>query len=134
MISTVKQIECILYVSDQQRSKVFYTQLLGKEPELDVQGMTAFRLSESTRLGLMPADGMAKILLPSTPHPKLGDGIPRCELYLQVDDVEAQFSRIVSLQIKLISRPLPRDWGDTVCYLADPDGHIIALAQPTHNQ
>jgi hypothetical protein len=30
---------------------------------------------------------------------------------------------------KEISPILPRDWGDTVCYVSDIDGHIIAFAE-----
>jgi uncharacterized glyoxalase superfamily protein PhnB len=30
---------------------------------------------------------------------------------------------------KLITEPEDRDWGDRVCYFADPDGHILAFAK-----
>lgn len=36
----------ILYVSDQNRSAAFYGRVLGLKPQLDVPGMTEFRLSE----------------------------------------------------------------------------------------
>jgi len=48
--------------------------------------MTEFMLSDACRLGLMPDDGIAKILADKTRHRGTGSGIPRCELYLRVAD------------------------------------------------
>lgn len=119
----------ILYVSDLERSKLFYGRILQKEPVLDVPGMTEFMLSENFKLGMMPEAGIAKILTPLTRHPDEGNGIPRCELYLMVDNPEESVRRAVSAGAKLISAASSRDWGDTVGYCADPDGHIIAFAR-----
>ena len=47
----------ILYIADQERSKNFYSQVLGTEPVLHVPGMTEFQLTESAKLGLMPETG-----------------------------------------------------------------------------
>lgn len=71
-------IEFILYVSDQRLSKEFYSKVLQFKPSLDVSGMTEFTLAENIKLGLMPNDGIAKILTPKVPHPAEGSGIPGC--------------------------------------------------------
>ncbi len=44
----------ILYVRDQAASARFYGSVLEQEPTLDVPGMTEFRLSAESVLGLMP--------------------------------------------------------------------------------
>ena len=119
----------ILYVADQQRSKRFYEKILQKKPVLDVQGMTEFLLTDNFKLGLMPEDGIEKILTPHTSHPKLGNGIPRCEFYLFVDDPEEMLRLAVSAGAKEISKSKIRDWGDMAAYCADPDGHIITFAK-----
>ena len=80
------QVEFILYVKDQVRSRGFYRTLLGMEPVLDVPGMTEFDLG-GCKLGLMPENGIARIITPALPNPKTGSGIPRCELYLLVVDL-----------------------------------------------
>lgn len=121
--------EFILYVTNQERSKQFYEQLLNREPTLDVEGMTEFNLSASTKLGLMPENGIAKILGNKTPHPKTGSGIPRCELYLKVKNANAYIERGLMFGGKLISPLKKRDWGDKVGYISDLDGHIIAFAE-----
>jgi predicted enzyme related to lactoylglutathione lyase len=127
----INHIQFILYVSNQEKSKNFYQILFNKKPTLDVIGMTEFTLNDFTKIGLMPNGGIAKIISSKLPHPELGNGIPRCELYLTIDDLEKNLERILKAGAKLISPILLRDWGDMVVYIADFDGHIIALASKT---
>lgn len=127
-------LEIILYVADQQRSADFYSQLFRRLPDLDVPGMTAFNISEKCALGLMPNKGIEKILTNKTPSPDSGNGIPRCELYLSVDDLELEFHNALKTGAKLISPIEDRNWGDKVCYFADYDGHIIAFAERIKNE
>lgn len=124
-------MEClfILYVADQGRSSRFYRQLLQKEPVLEVPGMTEFELSSDTKLGLMPETGIAKIIGDQMPHPSLGNGVPRSELYLSVADAQEYYSRAVAAGAKEVSGLAARDWGESVAYVADPDGHILAFSQ-----
>jgi uncharacterized glyoxalase superfamily protein PhnB len=120
--------EIILYVADQKRSADFYRAVLQKEPTLDVPGMTEFQLSQDTLLGLMPEKGISK-LLTGMRDPAEGNGIPRCELYLFHEDPSAAFHNAVKAGAFSISDAQPRDWGYTVSYCADPDGHVIAFAK-----
>lgn len=123
------QSEFILYVENQEKSTGFYTKLFRKEPVLNVPGMTEFQLNETTKLGLMPNSGIQKILQDKTPDPASGNGIPRCELYFFVENLEETFENAINCGAKLISPIEERNWGDWVCYFADPDGHILAFAQ-----
>jgi len=132
-MSVYPKIEFILYVESQQESTLFYAKIFRKDPVLNVPGMTEFQLSENCRLGLMPNSGIQKILQNSTLHPDLGKGIPRCELYLYVEDLQHEFINAVQSGAKLISPVEDRDWGDAVCYFADPDGHIFAFAKPNNS-
>jgi len=118
----------ILYVEDQKRSTEFYRQVLGKEPVLDVPGMTEFELTGDTLLGLMPVEGIAKLLGDSVPHPGEGRGIPRCELYLYLENPQEVYEKCLVLGATGIAGVALRNWGDYAGYLADPDGHILALA------
>jgi predicted enzyme related to lactoylglutathione lyase len=119
----------ILYVADQARSKDFYQQVLSIAPSLDVPGMTEFDLGGNCKLGLMPEKGIAKILGPSVPDPAGGNGIPRCELYLTVEDPQKYFDRALACGARLVSPLALRGWGDQAAYLSDHDGHIIAFAK-----
>ncbi|HRN93435.1 MAG: hypothetical protein M9931_10570 [Chitinophagales bacterium] len=124
----IAHFETILYVSSQQASTEFYTKLFRIQPTLNVPGMTEFTVSKNCKLGLMPNAGIEKILLGKTPNPSSGNGIPRCELYLLVENIELEFENALRSGAKLISPIEARNWGDTVCYFADLDGHIIAFA------
>lgn len=125
----MKEIEFILYVANQERSTTFYHHLLKLVPITNVEGMTEFQLMPAVKLGLMPVKNVAKVLKSKMPHPSEGDGIPRCELYLKVTSAEKFLQRAIELGGELISEIEPRDWGDSVGYLADLDGHIIAIAE-----
>ena len=121
------QVEIILYVKDQLKSKLFYENFLGFSPFLDVPGMTSFQLNEHTRLGLMPENGIAKIISPPMPHPENGSSIPRCELYIEVENLEKSCEILLNAQAKLISPIEMRSWGEKVAYFADLDSHVIAV-------
>lgn len=119
----------VLYVEDQARARSFYARVLGVEPTLDVPGMTELPLADGVTLGLMPSDGIARILGDAMPHPSEGHGIPRCELYLRVDDAAAVHARALAAGARAIDELRERSWGERVSYLADPDGHVVAIAQ-----
>lgn len=127
----IQFIETILYVNDQQVSTDFYTRLFRQDPVLNVPGMTEFELAANCKLGLMPNQGIAKIIGEKMPHPASGNGIPRCELYLLVADVALEYEHALQLGAQLIQPLTAMDWGDSVCYFADPDGHVIAFAART---
>ena len=118
----------ILYVADQRMSREFYARVLERKPVLDVTGMTEFRLNDTCSLGLMPEAGIARILGNRLPDPATGKGIPRAELYLRDPDPVAALERLVSAGGREVSPAAERNWGDTVSYGADPDGHVIAFA------
>jgi uncharacterized glyoxalase superfamily protein PhnB len=125
----ITRFEIILYVRHQQRSTEFYKEVLEQEPTLCVEGMTEFTLHPNLILGLMPEGGIATILQDKTPHPSLGSGIPRCELYIDCNNPEYYVQRCLHAGATLVSELQPRNWGDDVGYVADLDGHIIAFAQ-----
>jgi uncharacterized glyoxalase superfamily protein PhnB len=122
------QLEFILYVSNQEKSSFFYETIFQQKPSLHVPGITEFTLNEFVKIGLMPNDGIAKIITPILPHPNSGNGIPRCELYLQVENIEILFEEAKKVGAKEVSPIVLRDWGDYVGYISDFDGHVIALA------
>lgn len=60
----------------------------------------------------MPNDGIAKIIEKHLPHPATGQGIPRCGLYLYVEDIAAEFGNALAAGAKPVSPVSERDWGD----------------------
>lgn len=119
----------ILYVENQSESCLFYSKLLCLEPHLNVPGMTEFYLSDSLVLGLMPNNSIEKIINGKLPHPSLGNGIPRCELYLYVENIDEIYQHCKSLHLNIFSDLEERTWGDKAFYFTDLDGHVLAFAE-----
>lgn len=129
MSKNYPMVEFIIYVEDQHRSRNFYEKILEMKPALDVPGMTEFLLNENAKLGIMPCSGIAKILGEKLPNPSLATGIPKCELYLYVDNIDSRFKIALEAGAKLVSKIEKRNWGDKVCYFSDDDGNVIAFAE-----
>ncbi|MNC49740.1 Glyoxalase-like domain protein [compost metagenome] len=91
--------------------------------------MTEFAISDTAKLGLMPEEGIARILDGKIRHPQSAGGAPRSELYLYVEQPDDYFNRLEAAGGSLISAGEVRNWGDYVAYGADPDGHLVAFAQ-----
>lgn len=118
----------ILYVADQARSAAFYRAVLACAPRLDVPGMTELMLPGGAVLGLMPQTGIRKLLGSALPDPAGAAGIPRCELYLVVEQPDTFHQRALAAGAVELSPLLPRDWGHVAAYALDPDGHVLAFA------
>jgi uncharacterized protein len=118
----------ILYVADQAAATAFWTAVLGQSPSLDAPGMTEFTLTQGTVLGLMPEAGIRALLGPALPDPASGRGVPRCELYLVVNDPGGHHARALAAGARELSPLRQRNWGDSAAYSLDLDGHVIAFA------
>jgi len=123
----------ILYVADQDQSTAFYSVVLNMEPRLHVPGMSEFALPGGGVLGLMPEQGIRKLLGPALPDPSAGQGIPRCELYLLVNEPANWHARSLAAGAKELSPLLPRNWGHLAAYSLDPNGHVLAFATVRSN-
>ena len=123
------QVLFILFVRSRSASRDFHRTLLAAEPLLDFPGMTEFDLG-NCKLGLMPEDGIARIITPALPHSGTGTGVPRCELYLLEDGISAMAERAKNAAAPVAAPAQVQDRDHRVAYFADPDRHVIALAQP----
>ncbi len=119
----------VLYVRDQAASAAFYRHVLDRAPRLDVPGMTEFALTDGAVLGLMPEAGIKRLLGERLEDPARAAGVPRAELYLQVDDPAAYHRRALGRGATELSALAARDWGHVAAYSRDPDGHVLALAR-----
>lgn len=119
----------ILYVNDQRKSAAFYRSVLNIEPSLDVPGMTEFDLGNGAILGLMPNQGIKKLLGESIDDPEKNNGSSRCELYFTVENPQKDLDRACEAGAKLLMPVTQQNWGDEAGYVKDFDGHVIAFAR-----
>lgn len=119
----------ILYVAEQATATTFWTAVLDQAPSLNVPGMTEFTLGPATVLGLMPEAGIRALLGPVLPDPASASGIPRCEVYLVVEDPGGHHARALAAGARELSPLTQRGWGDAAAYSLDADGHVLAFAE-----
>lgn len=60
----------------------------------------------------------------------MGDGV-RFELFVYVEDVRGLYGQLVGGGVRSIRPPEAMPWGETVAFVADPEGNPVALAMPT---
>jgi uncharacterized glyoxalase superfamily protein PhnB len=90
--------------------------------------MTEFALADNAILGLMPNCSASRLLNVEVGDPT--NTASRCEVYLVVDEPAAYHERALSAGARELSPLMTRDWGHAAAYILDPDGHVIAFAQP----
>lgn len=98
-------------------------------PSLDVPGMTEFKLTAQTVLGLMPVAGIRRLLGARLRDPDEASGVPRAEIYLFVDDPASFHQRALEHGATELSPLAIRDWGDEAAYSSDLDGHVLVFAR-----
>lgn len=91
--------------------------------------MTEFKLNEESVLGLMPSQGIKKLLGEKLPDPEKAGRIPRAELYLVVDSPKEYHERALKAGALELSDLQIRDWGQIAAYSLDLDGHVIVFAK-----
>lgn len=130
----MKEVHFIFYVQDQNRSTDFYAHVLSAAPLLNVPGMSQFGLPGGALLGLMPESGIRRLIGEPLPDPSSASGIPRSELYLVVSDANTYLQRALDNGATLLSTVQQRDWGHSVGYCLDPDGHALAFADDLNSE
>ncbi len=116
-------------MQNQERSTQFYQKLLGCTARLNVPGMTEIDLTENSILGLMPYNGIAKLLADKIDEPTYKPRQPKAEIYLIVSNIEMYIKNADEAGAVLLDSLKLRDWGHNVVYYTDIDGYVIAFAE-----
>lgn len=113
----------ILYVEDLDTSIGFYQALLRRPASTRRETYAEFRLS-NLKLGLFD-----RAHLPELIGREGSAGGPASEILFLVEDVEAEAERLRAAGAEILSGPVDRPWGHRTLHVADPDGHVVELAQ-----
>lgn len=114
----------ILYVRDLEQTMYFYRDVLQLPVKMQVDtyvefdtGKTtlSFNTRESVRqdIGLDVADDLK--------------ASSTFEIGFVVDNVVATIEQLRQQQVVIVKEPVVKPWGQTVAYIADPDGHFIEI-------
>lgn len=129
-MTDVAHVLTILAVEDLDRSRRFYTSLLGWAVGVETPVYVELAHRGGMRLGLYRREGFGANV-GRTPIAVAGGDLHAAELYFHSESPSEVVSRALAAGGRLLSALAPRDWGDDVAYVADPDGHVVALACPT---
>lgn len=117
----------VLVVADLDRALGFWTGTLGLALG-HRSGPFAQLDTGRTRIALYERDAMAATL--GRDHLDAPDpGAPGFEVGFKVDDVDAAYADLVERGVPGVVEPTDRPWGQRTAYVADPDGHLVELAQ-----
>jgi catechol 2,3-dioxygenase-like lactoylglutathione lyase family enzyme len=118
---TVKGINCLsAHVSDLQRSKRFYAEILGWELMTDESDVAGFSFGNSYLVIHSDDRGAGNRKYPGGMH-----------VLVDVEGVDTEHDRLKAMGVQvndLVNQP----WGQRVFAFADPDGYIWAYGQSTH--
>jgi lactoylglutathione lyase len=113
----------ILYVEDLDTSVGFYSELLGLAVTTRSPTYAEFRLS-NVKLGLFDRAHLPELI---GRQPERGGAA--AELVFLVGDVDAEVERLRAAGVAILAGPVDRAWGHRTVHVADPDGHVVELAQ-----
>jgi catechol 2,3-dioxygenase-like lactoylglutathione lyase family enzyme len=117
----------VLYVTNVRRSLAFYA-LLGYESryQFPLEGDPHY-------VGLERGESSLGIADSSWPEAQLGITVgtaPRFELFVYVDDVDADVETFRAAGYTVLQQPATMPWGERQAYISDPDNNPVALATP----
>ncbi|AWM17986.1 VOC family protein [Bacillus cabrialesii] len=116
----------ILYVSDSKRAIHFYQDILGLPIRAEHGTYVEFETG-STILALNTRESAREITPLDIPDTSASHTF---EIGFVTENVEAVIKRVREQGVTIIGEPKVKPWGQTVAYIADPDGHYIEICSP----
>lgn len=114
-----------LGVTDLERSRRFYTGVLGWRPMHDADGIVMFMLNGMV-LSLFPQHELAHDA--QVPNDGKGSRFTLAQCLRSTAEVDALFAQLRKQQVTITKEPEKVFWGGYSGYFADPDGHLWEIA------
>ena len=121
----------LLVVDDVQRSKAFYSGVLGAEVQREYGGTSVVLRLLGTWLLLVTGGG------PTADKPDVSFVPPHDldtashEMIIAVPDCRAAYAELFDRGAEFLTPPVEYEW-EIRCFLRDPDGHLIELSEAKH--
>jgi lactoylglutathione lyase len=114
----------ILYVNDFDKTIAFYKDILGLPIKMQVETYVEFETGATT-LSINTRESIREITGLQVPEEKANS--QTFEVGFVVENV-AEFIEILRQKgVSIIKEPVTKPWGQTVAYVADPDGYYIEI-------
>jgi predicted enzyme related to lactoylglutathione lyase len=124
-------VQVIFAVADLTRSLAFYERAFDwpRNDRIDYANYVELHPPDGGTLGLFESDGYAETV--GAVPVGVSDGqVAPAYAYVRVEDVERAVERIEAAGGRPLSPLRERSWGERAAWFADPDGNVIAVADP----
>jgi catechol 2,3-dioxygenase-like lactoylglutathione lyase family enzyme len=115
----------VIFVSDIERSKAFYTRHLGFSIAHDY-GKNVILQPQLTIWEILPGHIIEKEL-------ETGGISNRFELYFEISAIESKFSELEKAGVCFLHLLREEPWGQRTFRFFDPDGHLIEVGEPVED-
>jgi predicted enzyme related to lactoylglutathione lyase len=124
-------VQVIFAVSDLARSLEFYERAFGwpRNEWIDYGNYVELLPPGGGALGLFERAGFASMVGGAPVDVPEGSVAP-AYLYVRVEDVEATVARLEEAGGRPLSPLAGRSWGERAAWFGDPDGNVVAVAEP----
>ncbi|WP_042474913.1 VOC family protein [Bacillus ndiopicus] len=114
----------ILYVNDFEQTMHFYQNILGLPVKMQ-QGTYVEFDTGATTLSINTRQSVNEDIGLAVPEASLAS--QTFEIGFVVEDVQATIEALRTQGVNVVKEPVVKPWGQTVAYVADPDGHYIEI-------
>lgn len=122
------QLTLLLVVSDLDRSRTFYRDVLGATLHREYGGTSAVLDFQGTWLLLVTGGGPTKDKPAVTFAPPADPSRVSHELTMRVPDCRAAYEVLKGRGAEFLTPPV--DWGGEIrCFFRDPDGHLLEISE-----
>lgn len=118
----------ILYVNDVRAAVAFYEKAFGLKPAFIHESGDFAQMDTGATALAFSSRALMATLGKKTAAPDVG--APCVEIALTTEDVSAALSRALAAGATPIQEVQRMPWGQTVAYVADPDGFWVELCTP----
>ena len=118
----------VFFVSDVERSKNFYVNILDQKIIMDFGRNVGFEGGFS----IWEADyALNTIFAENAKDHKIGKN--NSEIYFEIENLDEFFDKLKKKSVEVIHNIREHPWGQRAFRFYDPDNHIIEIGEPMHN-
>ena len=121
----MKHVDTIVLVEDINRSKKFYTEIIGLEILHDWGNMIVFkeRFAIHSSNTLLPENETKQTFHPGK------QGLNNLIIYFEAEDLEKEYQRMIAQGVGILHGIVELPW-QKIFRIYDPDHHIIEIGSP----
>ena len=118
----LKRLVTTLYVDNLERSKVFYSELLGLSPSFEADWIIQLSSPDNKAIELMLQPKSHELIPLAFQKSPQGSS-----LVFVVDDCEELYKKALSMRLEIIQEPKDEAYGQRRFLTVDPDGLLIDI-------